>query len=90
MIDQDGYGGNLSPKGHCPRDEDTIRRKTAEYNRLSGESNDAEKLVCKYRKARLGGAKTAQLDACRSALVALDRLASKLRQKSVRILNPKS
>jgi hypothetical protein len=82
MIDGDGYGGNLSKKGHCLTDENTIRRKTEEYNRLLGESNDPEELIRAYRRERLGRLKTTRLALCRSFSVVLDSLASKLHQMS--------
>lgn len=53
MIDNDSLGSNL--KGpYSTWKEHTIESKTAEYNGLSGEENDASKLIRKYRVRKLG------------------------------------
>lgn len=60
MIDGDGYGGNLSGP-YSERGIRTILAKTEEYNRLSGESNDPDKLIFRYRLQKLGLWKTLRL-----------------------------
>jgi len=61
MIDGDGYGGNLSST-YSTNSEYIIKSSTAEYNRLSGEQNSADKLIRKYRRRTMGWMTTIILD----------------------------
>ena len=77
MIDRDGYGRNLT--GPYSTDGiSVILSKTAEYNRLTGESNDPCKLVFRYRVWKLGVVKALVLTTREAAWRAMTKLARKL------------